>query len=885
MKVIVLFCLLCFIGITAAFSQTTYYVDAVDGSDSNTGNGPQSAWQTVGHVNTMSFNPGDSILFKRGDTWEEGLIVSRPGAPGNPVIYSSYGTGSKPKLNIAGSIDFGITIQVRDNIIVDGFEITGNCHYGICIDAANYVTIKNCYIHHISVHNEWHGIVLLNTPCCTRILKNEIGYCGAEGIYGDSENIEIAYNYIHHVDLVGTVGDCIQLNVRAANFHVHHNILDHSNSTGSKGVFICSHGCLGDVSEYSNGIFEYNTCIGGPDDDFAYGSLAKGETLRYNIFVSKFKDKESNAIKLNGIAHHNIIKGYDRAFYNRYADIEIYNNIIDSCGRGLDANSDDACNIKFRNNILDNISSAYYVVGPNMNFESSNNLYSPGSGWSFKGTNYSNLTSLQEKGYDINSICKRPLFLNPERSNYRPDDNSPSIDKGVSLGIDIDLDGKEVVGYPDIGAYEFTGGDTTVVIDSPPATDYYIDPGNVNDPREDGSKAHPYDSWGDVTWEEGKSYLQKRGTTANEGKINIYTGNVTLGAYGEGERPEISSLASDFAIKAFEKSNVTIKDLSIVAGEAISCIYFLGTTCDSNLIENCHLEGADNGARIIDGKTITLRYNTFSSNSDAIYSFAETTKIYYNVFKENDTGINISSYLSSTEIYNNVFYDNTRGVSTSYSSLTIYNNIFYLQDKGDQAINHRMDNLVSDNNIFYPEQDGFLDIGDKKYSSLYSYQQSTGLDLNSFTSDPLFKDVYNDNFAVESSSPAIDAGRDVGIYMDFYGYSVPSGKQPDIGLIESLDDNIVSSIETFGSSDESESPLIFPNPSDGRFKISFSGTDFFTSELQIKDMAGNLIYSNHRQHEYLDSVLRIDISHLPDGIYQVILTINDKVYTRRIVKI
>jgi len=1086
LKGIILLFLLCFISHTNLLSQTTYYVDAVNGSNTNTGTSPDKAWQTVGHVNSISFSPGDSILFKCGNYWTYGLDIRSSGTAGNPIVYGSYGTGSKPKLNVADYIDFGISIINRHYITIDNIEVTGKCHYGICIDAADYVTIKNCYIHDISPHNEWHGIVLMHKPSHPKILNNEIAYVGAEGIFGESDNIEIAYNNIHDINQVGTVGCCIQLNIYASNFHVHHNILDHSNNTGPKGVISCSHGCLGDVDIRSNGIFEYNTCTGGPGDDFAYGSLAQGETVRYNTFTSKYKRKESNAIKLSGVAHHNIIKGYDRAFFNRSESNEIYYNIIDSCGRGLDANTDLAYDIKFKNNILNNISSAYYVVGPNMNFESSNNLYSPGAGWTLKGVGYNSLAALQGMGYDINSIYDRPLFLNPERSNYKPDENSPSIDKGTNLGIDIDLDGKGVVDYPDIGAYEFTGGDTTVVHNNPPSinnqsytvydnttngtnvaniiaydidigqdlsyeiisgntgnafvlsestgtlsvnsndglinndifsllvrvtddgtspladsayltvninhvnpevsnnppiinaqefdiseeddlssivmgltaydpdegqhlaysilsgnnenifslgtstgeltvsnaskldfeniseidlniqvqddgegyltgtaiitinlipviTAYYIDPGNTNDPLEDGSKGHPYNSWADVTWEEGKSYLQKRGTTANESKINVYASNVTLGAYGEGERPVINSVVTDFAIRAFEKSGVTIQNLSIVAEEAISCIYFLGTTCDNNLIENCHLEGADNGLRIIDGKTITLRYNTFSNNSDAIYSYAETTKIYYNVFKENDTGINISSYLSSTEIYNNVFYDNTRGVSTSYSSLTIYNNIFYLQDKGDQAINHKMDNLVSDNNIFYPEQDGFLDIGDKKYSSLYDYQQSMGLDLNSFTSDPLFKDVYDDNFSVDPTSPAIDGGRTVGLLMDFYGYSVPSGRQPDIGLIESLDDNIVSSIDPFGSAEDTESPLIFPNPSDGRFKISFSNTDFYTLELQIKDMAGNLIYRDYREAGNIDPVALVDISHVSKGIYLVLLTIDDKVYTQRVV--
>ena len=45
----------------------TYYVDATGGSDNNDGTG--APWQTVAKVNATTFQPGDSILFKRGETW------------------------------------------------------------------------------------------------------------------------------------------------------------------------------------------------------------------------------------------------------------------------------------------------------------------------------------------------------------------------------------------------------------------------------------------------------------------------------------------------------------------------------------------------------------------------------------------------------------------------------------------------------------------------------------------------------------------------------------------------------------------------------------------------------------------------------------------------
>jgi hypothetical protein len=79
-----------------------YYVDATLGNDSYNGlyptfegasNGP---WKTISKVNSMSFNPGDSILFKRNETWRERLNVAASGSSGSPITFGAYGSGSNP---------------------------------------------------------------------------------------------------------------------------------------------------------------------------------------------------------------------------------------------------------------------------------------------------------------------------------------------------------------------------------------------------------------------------------------------------------------------------------------------------------------------------------------------------------------------------------------------------------------------------------------------------------------------------------------------------------------------------------------------------------------------------------------------------------------------
>ena len=77
---------------------TTYYVSSSSGSDAGSGTSAASAWQTIAHVNGQTFQPGDSILFKRGDVWNESLAPASSGSSGSPITFDAYGTGAAPNL-------------------------------------------------------------------------------------------------------------------------------------------------------------------------------------------------------------------------------------------------------------------------------------------------------------------------------------------------------------------------------------------------------------------------------------------------------------------------------------------------------------------------------------------------------------------------------------------------------------------------------------------------------------------------------------------------------------------------------------------------------------------------------------------------------------------
>ncbi len=103
------------LGLSGAASATTYYVSSNTGSDSNSGIASGAAWQTVAKVNAQTFQPGDSVLFRRGDVWNESLAPAASGAAGNPITFDAYGTGAPPNLTGYYAVPLSAWVQVTGN--------------------------------------------------------------------------------------------------------------------------------------------------------------------------------------------------------------------------------------------------------------------------------------------------------------------------------------------------------------------------------------------------------------------------------------------------------------------------------------------------------------------------------------------------------------------------------------------------------------------------------------------------------------------------------------------------------------------------------------------------------------------------------------------------
>lgn len=118
-------------GVTTSLGAT-YYVDNVNGNDSNNGTSASSPFQTVAKINSLHLAPGQTVAFRAGQEWHEMLTVSSSGAQGSPITFTSYGSGAYPILSAADtalqwSPDGGVSGQesCTSPAFCSGFENAG----------------------------------------------------------------------------------------------------------------------------------------------------------------------------------------------------------------------------------------------------------------------------------------------------------------------------------------------------------------------------------------------------------------------------------------------------------------------------------------------------------------------------------------------------------------------------------------------------------------------------------------------------------------------------------------------------------------------------------------------------------------------------------------
>jgi hypothetical protein len=87
------------VSLTTVVNATNYYVRN-GGNDSGAGTSEATAWASLIKVNSEwssgTFIAGDTIFFRRGDTWHGTIDITRSGTQASPIVINAYGSGNKP---------------------------------------------------------------------------------------------------------------------------------------------------------------------------------------------------------------------------------------------------------------------------------------------------------------------------------------------------------------------------------------------------------------------------------------------------------------------------------------------------------------------------------------------------------------------------------------------------------------------------------------------------------------------------------------------------------------------------------------------------------------------------------------------------------------------
>ena len=81
---------------TCPVAATSYYIDSVNGSDSNSGTSSSQPWKTIPKIQGTALSAGDFVLFARGSSYSQCFYVDYAGASGSPITIGTYGTGAAP---------------------------------------------------------------------------------------------------------------------------------------------------------------------------------------------------------------------------------------------------------------------------------------------------------------------------------------------------------------------------------------------------------------------------------------------------------------------------------------------------------------------------------------------------------------------------------------------------------------------------------------------------------------------------------------------------------------------------------------------------------------------------------------------------------------------
>lgn len=459
---------------------TTYYVSSSDGDDADSGLTQELAKASLSWVNSVTFTAGDSILFKRGDTFRGSIYQTENGSAGSYIVYGAYGTGAKPK--ILGSKDLSATGDwevhsgnvwkttailgtLQDDISNLIFNNEASCGYKKrTIDSLNaqgkffYNTADNLlYLYsasnpgtfytHIEAagHYDIYQAIFYFINCSYIKVENlDFRYSSADGVEGRDvngfivEHCDVSYIggewFLEAPDL-RRVGNGIQLSVNVSNAIVRYNKVSQCYDAGISPQAWVDGSVMENISMYNNIVtncwYSYET--------WSAPTYTLSNVHFFNNTCVDAGDCWSNT-------------PLQRPDLNNASHVIIW------------ALTGTATNVTIRNNIFINSTNFVYRLDDNVDklVVDYNVAIGDTVGYTAESTKYTTLAAwVSAMSQDTHSIDDNPLFNSPIDFSLQAE--SPCIDAGTDTDIDTDYDGnvRPYNALYDIGAYEYGSYEVT----------------------------------------------------------------------------------------------------------------------------------------------------------------------------------------------------------------------------------------------------------------------------------------------------------------------------------------------------------------------------------------------------------------------------------------
>lgn len=422
----------------------TYYFDATNGNDSNTGLSPEQAYKTIAKYNSYvrAINTaGDSILFKRGESFGgENLIIAGTGTAGSPITFGAYGDSAIPP-RITSGIVCRAPFAAASYIVVNDIDVYATPARGLDIGGNDNLTIRRMNVSGCgSCGIEFRYEATLTNPSSNVTIEDVNVYsCQSYGIWGYLGDGSYMRRVVAHDNgLSGT-----------------QNNISVSPASGSTltiedcEVYNCNGNGFGTAINYADSKLVYNRCSShnNTESGFIGHGNAAGGLVVYNYCKAYGNSNSGMILGDNSTSNANSVELYNCTVYGNTA----YGVQFNSTGTHTSKN-----NVVWGNatsgtgyNFGRGGSAGPTTSDYNCLDTSATNPFASGGA-------YKTWAQWQALGYDAHSKTTDPKFRSTTDFHLRS--SSPCINVGATIeGLTTDFDGRKVPYSvaPDIGAYEY----------------------------------------------------------------------------------------------------------------------------------------------------------------------------------------------------------------------------------------------------------------------------------------------------------------------------------------------------------------------------------------------------------------------------------------------